>query len=387
MRLLALAIVAAAVGCSRSPGEGTPDLGGVGGVGESDDMTRVTTADLSPPPDLSLPGGGETTDLLPPLDLLPPPDLAPPPPIPGVDKTVTLFDRTLFSWDGQADHRENTATVNLPVEGAYRKITLHLQLQCPAGGCDPYDRLASLGVIAANGQIIEIGRFATPFGVGGAWDIDVTDLRPLLSGYVQLKGFVDTWVGNGKGWLLTATLKYVGGIPTNLPVAVVPLRWGNLNIGDPAYPPVPPPAQVTLPAGASRAAVRLFVSGHGQGNKNNCAEFCSLQHTVSVDGLAAEKKPLWRNDCGQNPINNQAGTWQYNRAGWCPGADVKPWRVDLGPRSGTFKVGYGIDSYVNSCSPALCSPADCVFKTSCAYDGGAHTQPYYALSAVVIAYR
>ena len=35
--------------------------------------------------------------------------------------------------------------------------------------------------------VIELARFITPFGVGASWDIDVTDLRPLLTGDVTLR--------------------------------------------------------------------------------------------------------------------------------------------------------------------------------------------------------
>jgi hypothetical protein len=371
-------------GCSSSggKGQGTPDLAsGVGGVGESPDLAHA----IDPPPADDMAAPVETQED---MATAPPGDMALPPLVPGADTTVTVFNQTLFSWDGMADHRENKVTASLPADGVYKTITLHIQLTCPAGGCDPWDRLANIGVIAANGNTIEIARYATPYGVGGAWDVDVTDLRPILAGSVQFKGFVDTWVGSGKGWLLTATLKYVGGIPSNVPVAVLPTGWGNLDIGDPAHPPAPS-ANVTLPAGASRAALRLFVSGHGQGNANNCAEFCSLGHAVLLGGAQVEKKPLWRDDCKNNPINNQAGTWQYARAGWCPGADVKPWTVSLGQHAAgqSFKVDYAIDSYVNTCSPASCTPSTCVFKTSCDYDNGNHTSPYYAFSGLVIAYR
>ena len=43
--------------------------------------------------------------------------------------------------------------------------------------------------------------------MGASWDLDVTDLRPLLTGDVTMRAFIDTWVGPGSqygaGWLLT----------------------------------------------------------------------------------------------------------------------------------------------------------------------------------------
>ena len=28
---------------------------------------------------------------------------------------------------------------------------------------------------------------------------------------------------------------------------------------------------------------------------------------------------IWRDDCGENPLYPQGGTWIYDRANWCPG--------------------------------------------------------------------
>ena len=313
----------------------------------------------------------------------------------GVDTTVNIFTNQLFAFDN-SNKRENTATVDLPTAGTYAKITLHVALSCPSKGCDPYDRVATLGVIQPGGtdagveNITEIGRYVTPFGVAGAWDIDVTDLRPLLSGTVTIHGLIDTWVGNGQGWLLTASLIYVGGIPTNIPVAVLPLPWGNFNIGDPTQPISSslPEQTVTLPSGATHAAVRINATGHGQGNVNNCGEFCSLNHTLLINNLLEKQFAVWRDDCAKNPVSPQNGTWMYDRAGWCPGADVKPITIDLGPRAGAFQVGYTIAPYVNTCSPgASCDTSTCTLGASCDFDGGLHTTPFIEFSAAVIAYR
>ena len=314
-----------------------------------------------------------------------PPDLAP---LVGTDQTVTIFDGVTFN----ASHQSGDQSVALP-DGLFASVTLHIDLACPSGGCDPYDRLATIGIVDAGGgdggadRVIEIGRFITPFGVGGAWDIDVTDLEPLLHGARVFRGTIETYA---KGWIVTARLVFVGGVPARLPIAVLPLAWGEFPIGDPSAPTAAsvPAETVQLPPDATSAAVRLFVTGHGQGNTDNCGEFCELVHHLGVDGAEAASLDVWRADCDQNPINNQKGTWMYSRAGWCPGADVKPWRADLGVRTGSLTLDYAIDPYVNQCSPTDCLLSSCAFAlASCAYDGGTHTPPRYVLSAAVIAYR
>jgi len=311
----------------------------------------------------------------------------------GQNGTVALFDKTLFD----SGHQTNDVRLALP-GGLFSSVTLHVELACPTR-CDQWDRLASISIVepagddAGSERTIEIGRFITPFGVKGAWDIDVTDLQPLLSGDRKLRAYIATWVSAGSqygnGWLLTAQLIYVGGVPAPEPIAVTALPWRDFPIGDPAQPIEAslPPQPVVLAAGATGAAVRVTVTGHGQGNKDNCGEFCTQDHRLLVDGQLVEAHTVWRDDCDQNPIMIQHGTWMDPRAGWCPGEDVKPWRVDLGSRPSSFTVAYSTDPYVNSCRPENCVPGDCALFTGCAYDGANHTPPFYAFSALLISYR
>jgi len=330
---------------------------------------------------------------------------------PGADATVTAFSKTpLFFKDGSAAGNRRTvdAPASFPASGEYAKIVLHLTLSCPQGGCDVYDRFGTLGVVTQKGAdggpstVVEIARFVTPYGVGGSWDYDLTDLRPLLTGDLTLEAFIDTWVpqgqsGIGQGWLLTATFQMTGGVPAKVPVAVVPI-WTTKQVwyGDPAKPIAGsiPPATVTLPAGASSYAVRAFVTGHGQGNVDDCAEFCSRQHTLTV-GSTPVSTTVWRTDCATTAVKNQGGAYPFaSRAGWCPGASVRPWIVDVTQDVGagpTASFAYDVQAYDNTCRPdAVPDGGTCVGCTlgaSCAYDGGLHTEPFFYVSSVLIAYR
>jgi hypothetical protein len=319
----------------------------------------------------------------------------------GADTTVTPFDKTHFYFTGSDNQRTIDVPASFPATGAYESITLHLTLECPTGGCDVYDRFASLGVLTQKGEngapdtVIEIARFITPFHVGAAWDLDVTDLRPLLSGDLTLRGFVDTWVGPGSpygaGWQLTASFEMKGGIPSPMPIAVVPV-WSlrSAVYGDPSKPMATaiPAAMVSLPK-ASSYALRSFITGHGQGNASNCAEFCSRTHTFTV-GSTQHSQAIWRTDCATTAAPGQQGTYQYSRGGWCPGADVKPWTFDVTPDvmgSDMATIGYEVETYDNTCRPDAMPCAGCTLGNSCAYDGGAHTEPNYEISSVLIAYR
>lgn len=325
-------------------------------------------------------------------------------PTPGADAVVTPFDQThvyFVGYDGNDNQRSVDATATFPEGGAYERITLHLSLTCPQGGCDSWDRFASLGLVSEKGQngepdkVIEIARYITPFKAKAAWDIDVTDLRPLLSGEVTLRAFIDTWVGPGSpygaGWLVTASFEMKGGLPARLPIAVLPV-WTPTYVpyGDPAKPIAGsvPPHDMMLPE-ASSYALRTFVTGHGQGNAGNCAEFCKRTHTLQV-GAAVHPQQVWRSDCATTGAPGQQGTWKYSRAGWCPGADVLPWTVDITPDvSGvsSVSVAYAVDDYDNTCRPDAPTCTGCTLGTGCEYDGGAHTEPNYQLSTLLIAYQ
>ena len=117
----------------------------------------------------------------------------------------------------------------------------------------------------------------------------------------------------------------------------------------------------------------MTITGHGQGNTDNAAEFSDRTHHVMVDGQNHTSHRLWKEDCAQNTCNNQFGTWLYSRAGWCPGQGVDPFIVDL---SGDITAGQSIDldyeleAYTN------------LLNTG--YNGGSHTEPHYKIHAFLV---
>ncbi|MGC4118512.1 MAG: peptide-N-glycosidase F-related protein [Myxococcales bacterium] len=332
-----------------------------------------------------------------PLDAASPPDTGV---AIGADLTVTAFDQTPLYFTGSDNQRTVDRTASFPTTGAYSRILLHLTLACPAGGCDPWDRLGWIAAVTSRGQngapdtLVELARFITPFHVGMSVDVDVTDLRPLLSGDLTLRAFIDTWVGPGSpygdGWLLTASFELTGGVPARIPAAVIPVWQVALVVyGDPAKPIAgsAPAQKVSLPAGATSYALRTLVTGHGQGNADNCAEFCSRDHSLAF--TAPHTHQVWRDDCATTAAPNQQGTYRYSRAGWCPGADVRPWIEDVtadlaGLSEAT--LAYDVEAYENTCRPDASECTGCTLGTACDYDGGAHTEPFYLLSSTLIAY-
>ncbi|MEM9458958.1 MAG: peptide-N-glycosidase F-related protein [Myxococcota bacterium] len=325
-------------------------------------------------------------------------------PEPGDDTTVVAFEQAHVFFSGWEDG-QNLRSIDVDLEfpdpaRAYTSATLRLDLSCPDGACDWWDRKGSLGIVENAGtddeRVVEIARFVTPYRVGGQWSLDVSPLRPLLAGPRTVRVTIDTWVGpghaNGNGWLVDAAFDFVGGVPSERPVEVIPL-WplGELTIGDPDLPldDQVVPAEVTIPPSASRVALWSVITGHGQGNSNNCAEFCPLAHGYEVGGMPWQRT-VWREDCAENPVDNQQGTWTLSRAGWCPGDVVTPWVEDVSAAAlGTesLTVRYDIQGYENTCRPEAPVCMGCVLGTGCEYDGGNHTPPVIQMSAALVVYE
>lgn len=315
----------------------------------------------------------------------------------GVDETIVALDGEHVYFTPE-NHRVIDVPVSFPAAGQrYDKVTLHLQLGCPAtGGCDWWDRLGHLAIVRGEvgtetEQVIEIARFITPYRVAADHTIDVTDLQRVLEGDVTFRVFIDTWVGpghaNGAGWLVDASFEFEGGVLTPEPFAVVPL-WspGSVVYGDPARPTART-VTVDVPDGATGARVRALVTGHGQGNAGNCAEFCEKDHWYDVGGEMV-MRPLWRADCATTATPGQQGTWMYPRAGWCPGAMVEAWTAEVAaPAAGELTVTYDVEAYDNTCRPDSPTCGGCTLGTGCDYNDGSHTEPRWEQSALLVLLR
>jgi hypothetical protein len=110
----------------------------------------------------------------------------------------------------------------------------------------------------------------------------------------------------------------------------------------------------TPPADAERVELVTIISGHGQSDGNNCAEWCNHMHTFSVNqstdsqvvsysGIGAPVGCAERS--GEGVVPGQWGNWSQSRAGWCPGLPVETVRFDitdqvvLGEENSLYYVG------------------------------------------------
>jgi hypothetical protein len=323
----------------------------------------------------------------------------PPPPDPAATVVQAFKDAHVFFLGTEMNQRKVDVDVDFPAAGPWKQVSMKLVLSCPDGKCDFWDRWAYLGVVngtTRESPVTEIMRFATPYKVGATFNADVTALQPLLAGKKRLRVFIDTWVGpghpQGGGWKVDVSFAFSPGQPARLPIAVIPV-WdvASFEAGDPAKPidAVVMPKTIAIPAQAGAVELRSFITGHGQGNLHNCAEFCAKTHSFTVGGKMVNKK-IWRDDCDKNPVQPQAGTWKFPRAGWCPGALAEPWVEDVsaGAMAGaSVPISYTHEPYVNSCRPDSPTCGGCAMSGgSCMYDGGAHTAPNYVHSALLVVY-
>ncbi|GBD06481.1 Peptide-N(4)-(N-acetyl-beta-D-glucosaminyl) asparagine amidase F [bacterium HR21] len=284
-----------------------------------------------------------------------------------------------------------------PGSVVFQRVVLFYALSRPPGGWDPWDRIASVSVLTET-DTFEIARIMTPYQRECGWEIDVTPFRPLLADTVRLRIFILYWAQSpGQGYLVTVRLRFEPGMPPSVPYRVLKLwandvgrRWPYGNPKDPIDTYVPPR---TLMVEESAVAVRFvaLLTGHGQGNTDNAAEFSQKTHTVIVNGTEFPRL-LWRSDCARNPCSPQQGTWQYNRAGWCPGDYVRLWEEDVTAsiRPGdSNRIEFLFEPYINYCSPWWDScfvrrPPNC---PDCNFNSTGHTMPWYLMSAYLVLYR
>jgi hypothetical protein len=194
----------------------------------------------------------------------------------------------------------------------------------------------------------EIARFITPYGLGldlgedgFTWVRDVTDYAPLLRGQVDLQA------GNTLE-LLDLTFEFVEGTPPR-EVKGIENLWPLEDYGyrELAEDEELDRAALRLDPEASGFMVRSRISGHGHAGPRNCCEWDAKDHMLLVDGTERFRWNVWR-DCGMNPVHPQGGTWQFDRAGWCPGTFVDTYDHELTPwvePGASAVLDYAIEPY------------------------------------------
>ena len=307
---------------------------------------------------------------------------------PTTDRTIQTFDNALIDWTSQGSQWAY-GTVNLPQSvGIYASILANFSVSCPniSGGCDDWDRLCWVQIQNPAGEWVELIRYITPYGIGCNHSIDVTDFDSLLQGTIPFRVYIDTW-GTG-GWNINLNLEFVQGSPAYKYTLVDEICEGYYNFGDMSNLQPVPVRTVNIPQNTEAMNFRLITTGHGCGSNNsgNAAEFYYAVHKLKINDItnASLNQTLWR-FCNPNPDNcsGQLGNWQYNRAGWCPGAISTPYQYDLSSYIplGNFQFSYIFkETYRDYCNA---SNPNCVSGVNCA-DCNDGYNPYYRVAGYMI---
>lgn len=187
---------------------------------------------------------------------------------------------------------------------------------------------------------IEIGRFISPYAKSFPktfkydYIFDVTDYASLLKDSVQLR---IQYQGYSYGFTATMDLIYIEGTPAREAVQVENIYNGGFPYGkvNNSIENYLTQKSFSVPANTGSVKAKVFISGHGAENNENCSEFCAKNYYLKLNGNTIATQLVWKDDCGKNAIINQPGTWLYDRANWCPGEVVPVYEYALNVNAGS----------------------------------------------------
>lgn len=230
------------------------------------------------------------------------------PPVPS--DTLTRWDAYYNNYSYDASGVATDSSLVVPDETFYR-------IDMPYYG-DPYEILIPW----------EIARYITPYGNGlslgddgWTWTFDVTDYRPLLVDSLQVTA------GNFQE-LLDLEFHMIEGTPSREVVNIDKLYSGSFSLKN--FAENVTPDTISLDPMAETFKVKTRTSGHQFDNPTNCAEFCYKIQSLDVNGQMVADWQIMQ-ECANNPLHPQGGTWIYDRAGWCPGAKVTDQNIEITP--------------------------------------------------------
>jgi hypothetical protein len=251
--------------------------------------------------------------------------------------------------DERTTGRVFTRTVTLPdaaAMAAYDSLEFDVAITCEHRnlyGCSEWDRIASVS-LCVDGETCadrrEITRWITPYWRRGRqhWGIDAT---PFL-GLLRAGGAQTFRIELGPDWeratewvaRVAMRLRTRGGEP-RATGGVLAFTGGAFDATYNTREPV----AFTVPATATRVELVTILSGHGQTEGDNCAEWCDHRHTFSVNGTALA--PIAHTGAAigtiracaerasEGVVPGQGGNWSMARAYWCPGLPVIAERRDI----------------------------------------------------------
>jgi len=295
----------------------------------------------------------------------------------NVNVSPSANDTTVLAFSGVIN---NSSVINeVIVEGqlpsyigAYDTIIATLSVTCPPAGCGAWDYIRSIKARSHEGNWFEIIRYITPYGTACSHKINLADYMSILNGKVSFK-----IVGLDNGYYYALSLNYKSGTPPKKYSQVNQVWDANYDFGNYAIPQPVSVFNYTFIPGVVASKIKLISTGHGgPSNSNNAAEFYDATHHVYINNVNTFTQHNWTT-CNPNPDNcmPQSGTWQYSRAGWCPGSIAQPFDYDLTsyiPASNVAVKYVLYEQYIDQCNPNY---PGCVNGSTCT-NCTADVQPY-----------
>jgi hypothetical protein len=259
----------------------------------------------------------------------------------GSVTTMPLFQGVWASdpnWAGQKSYAE----IELPdaaTMAQFDTLEIDHSLACDnnrKGVCPAWDYLNYLYLCDRddpNRCTTEFARWITPYWSGGRW---VTDISPMLA-LLADGGTRRLAYWTIQRYKVDVTLRFSNRGKALAPKQAVPILTGG-TFWDGKYNQRHGPMVFEVPEWAERVEIASLLTGHGNGrDKANCAEFCNHTHHIRVNAGPEHRREHPEavtelgclNRVNEGVIPNQAGTWVFGRAGWCPGLDVTPWVIDI----------------------------------------------------------
>ncbi len=208
--------------------------------------------------------------------------------------------------------------------------------------CSEWDRIAKIELCgdATCSELRELVRWITPYARPGSrrW---LMDASPLL-GLLRAGGTRTFRITMGPTWedaterdvAISLRLRDAGSGERALG-AELAFRGGAFDAG---YNAAHEPYRFTPPAGTGRVKLVVLLSGHGQTEGDNCAEWCNHEHAFTVSG-GTPRRIDFPSGIGEpfgcaalarrGVVPGQYGNWAPMRAGWCPGLPVSAVRFDV----------------------------------------------------------
>jgi hypothetical protein len=282
------------------------------------------------------------------------------------DIHFTPDDSTAFDTEtvtARDNGRQALRTIELPAPMENEHLIARVRVRpIPKELIEVHDKWDRAGYVALRRDgmpDVEIVKFITSYGGTDDHEVDVTHLRPLLTGSCTIVGFIDTW--SSPGWKMdlsfelrprsTADVDEWAFFETRVPDFVAAV-FNEQNVTEKSLSAGRPAQTVTVPAGLETMALYYLVSGHCTDGRG-ADEFEPKDNVIYVDGEETYRFKPWRSDCRhfreRNPYTRRwsNGTWSsdFSRSGWCPGDDVEPRKIDLSGSlsAGEHELSFGIE--------------------------------------------